>query len=284
MSYILEALRKSEQERQAGQAPSLPTVVAGAAPRPPSVPTWAIALVLVALNGAMLGYFWLHGFGTAPPETDAGAPATIQDATRKPSEGAAKPEHGAVATQQAPVEKPSPSQPENAVPSRTPPIAAQPPAAPKTAVAENPPALKRSLPRRAPEPVLASKGAAVTGATDAARQTAPAKPAEAASESGRQSPPQATSLPAEEQSEQIPAPNDSIPFLDALPADIQQRLPPLKINLFAYSPVPAERFAIIDMKRYNVGDSIAGGPAVVEIRSDSLVLQLGGTKFRIHRP
>ena len=276
MSYILEALRKSEQERQAGQPPSLPSVVAGTAPRPLSVPIWAVALVLLALNGAMLGYFWLHGFGAIQPGTDAGNPASGRNEPGKPSQDAAKPEHAAADAQQTPVETPPPSRPENPAPAQTSPVAKQPP---KSAVAENPPGSKRGLPRRAPEPVLASKGAALA---NPARQSEPLKPNEA--ESYRQPPPQAASLPAEEQSERMPAPRDGIPFLEALPAHIQQRLPPLKINLFAYSPVPAERFAIIDMKRYNVGDSIEGGPAVVEIRSDSLVLQLGGTKFRVRRP
>jgi general secretion pathway protein B len=283
MSYILEALRKSQQERQAGQAPSLPNVVAGQPLRHPYRLAWVAAVAILVLNASVLGYFWRHGFGTARSGTETGAPVTHPHATRKPASGAAKPEHAAVSAQPAPREKASTSQ-QNAVQTPTPPSVAQPPAAPKTAVAENLPALKRGLPRRAPETVFESQGAAVTGTTADARQTAPVKPDEAARESRHTPLPQITSLPAEEQSGQIPATKDSPPFLDALPADIQQRLPPLKINLFAYAPAPAERFAIIDMKRYNVGDTIEGGPLLVEIRSDSLVLQLGGTKFRVRRP
>lgn len=76
----------------------------------------------------------------------------------------------------------------------------------------------------------------------------------------------------------------AIPFIHALPIDFQQRVGPITINVFAYSEQPEERFAIIDMKKYRVGDSIQGGAELLEIRSDSLVLRSEGRKFRIPRP
>ena len=75
-----------------------------------------------------------------------------------------------------------------------------------------------------------------------------------------------------------------LPWLEALPAEFRARVPPFKINVYAYSKVPGERFAIIDMKKYLPGDRIPGGALLLEIRADGLVLELEGTKFRIPRP
>jgi general secretion pathway protein B len=61
-------------------------------------------------------------------------------------------------------------------------------------------------------------------------------------------------------------------------------MPPFKINVYAYSKSPAERFAIIDMSKYLAGDRIPGGALLLEIRADSLIFELDGTKFRVPRP
>lgn len=68
MSFILDALRKSEAERQRQSGPAL----ADAAYRPPARrrTLWLPLLVVVlAANAVMLGVFWLR------PGTDAAAPA-----------------------------------------------------------------------------------------------------------------------------------------------------------------------------------------------------------------
>lgn len=66
MSYILEALRKSERERQLKQAPSL-TAVVTAEPVPRARPwlPWLLTGLLVVVNGAALSYFLLTGRNAA---------------------------------------------------------------------------------------------------------------------------------------------------------------------------------------------------------------------------
>lgn len=73
------------------------------------------------------------------------------------------------------------------------------------------------------------------------------------------------------------------PYLRDLPLSFQERIPPLKISMFAYSRNPAERFVIINMKKHRVGDPIPGGALLIEIQSENLLLELDGQKFLLPR-
>jgi general secretion pathway protein B len=76
---------------------------------------------------------------------------------------------------------------------------------------------------------------------------------------------------------------NGIPYLRDLPLSFQERIPPLKISMFAYSRNPAERFVIIDMKKHRVGDQIPGGALLMEIQAENLLLELEGQKFLLPR-
>jgi general secretion pathway protein B len=74
MSFILDALRKSEHERQRQVGPGIADIRAGAASRSP-FPVWAIALgSLLALNMIVVIFLAFRGHSTpevAPPDTVA---------------------------------------------------------------------------------------------------------------------------------------------------------------------------------------------------------------------
>ena len=53
--------------------------------------------------------------------------------------------------------------------------------------------------------------------------------------------------------------------------------------MFAYSREPAERFVIIDMKKYRTGDRLPGNLLLLEIQAENLLLELDGQKFRVPR-
>ena len=53
--------------------------------------------------------------------------------------------------------------------------------------------------------------------------------------------------------------------------------------MFGYSRVESERFVIIDMKKYRVGDQLPGGPLLMDIQAENLLLELDGQKFLIPR-
>lgn len=83
MSYILDALNKSEQDRKRNRAPGLDTMHRGSTPPPPTSRPWVVWILLIAVvNGGFLAY-WL---GTRRPAT-APVPAEV---TRAPATAPAK--------------------------------------------------------------------------------------------------------------------------------------------------------------------------------------------------
>jgi general secretion pathway protein B len=87
-----------------------------------------------------------------------------------------------------------------------------------------------------------------------------------------------------EQKSAVVAVNKTIPFLFELPPEFRHTLPDLKINVFVYSEQPSERFVMIDMVKYTIGQRIKDSIEIKEIRSDSLVLEYNDRAFRIKRP
>lgn len=76
MSFVLDALRKSEHERQRQLGPGIAELPAA---RPERRPPWALLAIvlLVVLNVAVLGVLLLRD---APPAEPAGVPATAMEA------------------------------------------------------------------------------------------------------------------------------------------------------------------------------------------------------------
>ena len=83
--------------------------------------------------------------------------------------------------------------------------------------------------------------------------------------------------------ETIPVKND-IPFLSDLPFEFRQTVPKFTINVFVYSQNPEERFVMIDMVKYKPGQQIKNAMVLKEIRQDSLVVVYQNRAFRIERP
>lgn len=82
---------------------------------------------------------------------------------------------------------------------------------------------------------------------------------------------------------QRPVIRGGTPDLRELPLDFQERVPPMKISMFAYSKNPAERFVIIDMRKYRPGDRLPGGILLLSIQAENLLLELDGQKFLVPR-
>ena len=144
MSYILEALRKSDKQRQRGTAPTLLTAQATvAAPKQPAFLRYV--LLGGALVGAGIAIGWLRPWQTAP----AAAPV----ASAKPPESS--PRHAAPAP--LPVSPGISSKPEQEPPSQQSTSAALPAPVPTSAVIKQDlPAPARTETRRAPPKAVAA--------------------------------------------------------------------------------------------------------------------------------
>lgn len=76
-----------------------------------------------------------------------------------------------------------------------------------------------------------------------------------------------------------PAVQSPVQSLESLPADLRQALPPLHLDVLAYSKDPAARFAVINLQRYQPGDLLPGGLKLVDIQPHGAVLDFHGTSF-----
>lgn len=82
MSYILDALNKSEQERERRQSPKLTTVHHKPAAQHRPVWRWLAALGFLALLNTGLAWYWMSGEGGESRVVDQ--PATAESATKTP--------------------------------------------------------------------------------------------------------------------------------------------------------------------------------------------------------
>lgn len=74
------------------------------------------------------------------------------------------------------------------------------------------------------------------------------------------------------------------PALDTLPLAFQQSLPPLHLDVHGYAAKPADRFVVINMQRYQAGDTLKEGPKVIAIVPNGVVLEYQGQEFLLPRP
>ncbi len=291
MSYILEALRKAERERQRGEAPSVPEVLyAHSGKRAYWLPWLVVTLLLLSLNGGFLWYFLLKGTKSSRPT----APLPVTEATVKPTQsGAAETE--ARAKLDAKEEKPIPPPatplglPDDAIVSST--SQTLNPSAKESAKSITHQAKPAPFARPTPvEPKKSENSSASLGKEQPVRKPLKREPIDKALFQEDNHEPLPASEPVSAAKPIIPQKDDDveqsggIPLLEEMPQAIQRNIPNFKVNVLAYSSVPAERFAIIDMVKYSKGEQLPGGAILRDIQANGLVLELNGRRFRVsHR-
>jgi len=75
------------------------------------------------------------------------------------------------------------------------------------------------------------------------------------------------------------APSDSSPPTTTVPAG----LPPLHLDVHAYAVKPADRFVMINLAQYHIGDTLKEGPRVVDITPQGVILEYQGSRFLLPR-
>jgi len=261
MSFILDALRKSEHERQRQTGPAL-VEVAVAAPKPKPNRWASAAIALLVVNLVAIGVLLILKAKDEPSSaaTDTAAAATA------PAEPQA-----AVSSAPAPAAQASISQ---ALPQ--PPVAAPPPV---LRPAETPAAGTRN-------PLEDEvSGLAPAMEQEAALAAAAPPPGPAAVTPSRrgsvvyQSLPEAGLAPAD-----APAPTaatSNLPRADDMTA--RGALPELRLELHVWSSKPQERFVFVNGRRYREGDATAEGATVEEITREGVILNSGGNRFLLSR-
>jgi general secretion pathway protein B len=262
MSYILEALRRAESERERKRG-GVPGLHANPVPMPspdemgerrgkPWV--WVASGLSI---GVLLMILWR--WSSEPPLVDESALARA-------------PVGGNVAQNSA-------DAPSAAAPAPPAPAPAPPPAQPAPA------------PQAAPAPAPSPKAAASSTADKPPRSSKPAPPPRstataAAPRETQPVPPPPTTLPAQGPApapQPTPAapPPERLRTLAELPDDVRRGLPQLAFGGSVYSDTPAQRMVIINGQVMREGDAVTDELQIEQIRPRSAVLRMRGQRFEM---
>ena len=246
MSFILDALKKSEHERQ---RQSVPGLVESSVVRPrPRLPLWAVTLcLLLGVNLVVLLAVLIHGWAAqAPRDAPAAAPSSTAAAREAvSSEPAAA---SSAAATRAPRDEPPPS----AGDQHFSPLDSAPVYAPEIAVPS-------------PAPAIDS------------RQPATQSPANATSHTVRHHEPVLNEEDFKAGDEEV------LPSINELNLTGAQALPELHLDVHVFATRPAERFVFINMRKYHEGATLQEGPTIERIRRDGVILDYHGVRFLLPR-
>ncbi len=263
MSFILDALKKSEVERQRQAIPGL----MDSRPLPPRAkfPLWAAALIaLLVVNLVILAVVLTRGgarAGAGPSPTPPTATAKAPPAAASPAAAASAPitasqdTPATAAMTAAATRAPAPTgtASASAAPDHFSPMDAAPPVyAPEIPPAQDYPAAARRS---------GHAGASSEGAT---HRAASAPPDPVLTDSN-------------------PADNEVLPSINEINVSDQPALANLHLDVHVYATQPSERFVYINMRKYREGATLAEGPVLERIRRDGVVLNYQGLRFVLPR-
>ena len=242
MSYILEALKKAQAERQLGSAPTIhalpiqaaPPERAGAGKAPLAI---ALTAAVVAATGAGV-MWWRQATPVAPPLAASAvvAPAPIAQAPPAPVPLQMQPQAPVQIEPQAPVQiQPQPQRQATLAPSAL-------------AVAPKPAPVKNRAPAPTPAPTTAAAPPAVAAA--------PPGPSPA-------------------------APEENLPMLRDLPESQRSGVPQVTFGGYMYSPNPADRLLLIDKTLRHEGEEVAPGLVLEKLLPKAAVMNYRGTRYRV---
>lgn len=243
MSYILEALKKAQAERQLGNAPTIH------APAPAYAPSGAA-------GGARRHLALGLGAGVL---IAAGVLLWVRQADRQPAPAGTAPAVAAQAPGAAPAPIPAPAAPAPAPSDPAPAGAGSAPAAARPVPAA--PAIERA-PAAAPKPAVPEPPPA-----SSTPPSAPA-PAPAAAEPARAAAPEAV-------------PDEGLPTLVQLPEAVQRDIPRVAFGGYIYSPNPAERLLLVDKTLRREGEEVAPGLVLERLLPKAAVMNYRGTRYRV---
>lgn len=245
MSFILDALKKSEGQRQRQSGPALFEVKV--APPRTRIPVWAAGVaVLLLVNLGVVGWMALR-----PSPPTAGVPAGVQ------------PELTAAAPAASPA---------GALPGAANEPASAPPARSERLLPDGP---ARTAEREPPsaafdqdfEPDLIGDEDDALPVDDDVPAAMLDEPAIARAGAGRVT--RGTDL--------------GIPTYEQLLARASPAMPDLRLDLHVFATNPSGRFVFLNNTRLGEGDALPNGARVESIVPDGAVLTVGGTRFLMQR-
>jgi general secretion pathway protein B len=258
MSFILDALKKSENERQRTVGPSL-------ADAPVRVertdrPWWAVAVAaLLVINLGVLIVVLSRNHGDAANK--ASAPAEAESAPQTSAPAATAPPQAQAQPQRSPPERPT-SDPS------------------VRSLAEEAGSGSYNEPYQDPGVAPPDADAALSAAANVPPGPSIVRPIEAPAVAPLESRP---TFPSRNPANAANAANTEIlPTANSLAAS-GTRLPELHLDIHVYSDKPPERFVFVNMKKYLEGQALSEGPTVERITPEGVILNQQGLRFLLPR-
>ena len=264
MSYILDALRRSEQDRKKGDVPDLqsqPDVLVRQSSVPQRADRTKILVWLSSILAAAL-LFWLLPI---PKDTDKGGPSLVE-----------------------PVASLNRAQPASEDPIVRAEVAEQ---QQLSSDALHLDALKGvelntspvdeagvSVPKEPASPPAAEPSANAV----VAMRTQSEETAEPPHDSSQTDPQLSISTASTDSPDSSSGPYDGIPHQRQLPYDLQDALPDLEISVHMYSAIPSSRLVRINNTIYREGDLINSELKLEEITRDGLIMSIRNERFWQH--
>ena len=279
MSYILDALKKSEREKTLGQVPTLETVVAdGAKRQSQGTPWWLNLLVFVlVLLGVLVGMYYAGLINIGKKENNFAATA--------PSSGEITDSQSAQQTQTSQIEQitPEPVEQVQQLNQQVNQIQQEQQQSEPTAQQNN--LLAEKQQQVQPEPVTTEQSveqaAELEEIPQAQQQTLIQQQAEelAALQQAQQ---QAIQEQAEEIPEQ-PEHNQQVAVAESNNNDyeevLHQSLRNVGVNVVSYSSDARQRFVMLDLTIYKEGDSLPNGADIVEIQRTGAIVEFQNKRY-----
>jgi general secretion pathway protein B len=256
MSFILDALKKSESDRQRQSGPALFEVKV--APPRTRLPLWAVAIAaLLVVNLAIVMWMVLrHTARAAGEQATPGAAAAA---------AAPAPVVPAAATAAAPAP------------------AAPPAAAPATVAAETPATAAPAV-RATPPPAAATQTAALGARSAPASGTPGGGSGSATDESNPDDYAPAQEQPAAGLGNHVKRGTvEGVPLYQDASATAGTQIPQLRLDLHVFAVRPQDRFVMINMHKVHEGDTLPEGVHVDSITPDGAILSFNGSRFLLPR-
>jgi general secretion pathway protein B len=287
VSFILDALRKSEHERQRQTGPGLAEVPI--TPQKPRTNVWATAAIaLLLVNLIAVGVLLLrraqHQEQAAPNAATATVPAGAEPSA------AQSPTVAALANPTLQPVAPGVPVTQGAAPAAAVPAPSPAPrmSAPPESAARNPLADEVGGGESGLEPEIAGRAASVPAGPPAVSSAQPSRrgsvvyaPIPEAGDAPYSGPPAVSTV----EPSAPPAVSRTAPAAEALPGadEITARggMPELHLDLHVYANVPAQRFIFVNSRKYREGDTMQEGPLVEQITPDGAVLNFRGSRFKL---
>jgi general secretion pathway protein B len=289
MSYILDALRKSEQQRLQGAAPLLITTQLSNVEKQPTFLFYGLLAGALICAGILIGWLrpWQHDETVKPAndvavlaQTEIETPQVAPKQESKPLPSleffplepvkATKPEPATVLPSQKPIPSIKPASKANSA-EQTAPVPINIPAQSRESQAGTvKPKVENQKVQAQKEPETKVEEAAKP-AIEKVQQPSPEPIANGSSEATQE----------QRQDQKLEQkPEQKVVAMSALPTAIQQEIPAMTISGYAYSSIPKERSVGINDRLLQEGEFLAPGLRLEQITEDGLIFSYKKYLFR----